>query len=122
MKHVNPKEVEEGKIVAILSYLLVGILWFFIDEEMKKNSFVKFHVKQGLALVIIGFSFSILISILFGLVGFMMINLSFMVLGGLSQIINLGLLVLSVMGIISAINGTKKELPWIELITKKLTF
>jgi len=122
MKHVNPKEVEEGKIVAILSYLLVGILWFFIDEEMKKNSFVKFHVKQGLALVIIGFSFSILISILFGMVGFMMINLSFMVLGGLSQIINLGLLVLSVMGIISAINGTKKELPWIELITKKLTF
>ena len=122
MKHVNPKEVEEGKIVAILSYLLVGIIWFFIDEEMKKNSFVKFHVKQGLALVIIGFSFSILISILFGMVGFMMVNLSFMVLGGLSQIINLGLLVLSVMGIVSAINGTKKELPWIEVVTKKLTF
>lgn len=122
MKHVKPKEVEEGKIVAILSYLLVGIIWFFIDEEMKKNSFVKFHVKQGLALVIIGFSFSILISILFGMVGFMMVNLSFMVLGGLSQIINLGLLVLSVMGIVSAINGTKKELPWIEVITKKLTF
>ena len=122
MKPVKLKEIEEGKIVAILSYLLVGILWFFIDEEMKKNSFVKFHVKQGLALVIIGFSFSILISILFGMVGFMMVNLSFMVLGGLSQIINLGLLVLSVMGIISAINGTKKELPWIELITKKLTF
>lgn len=122
MKHVKLKEIEEGKIVAILSYLLVGIIWFFIDEEMKKNSFVKFHVKQGLALVIIGFSFSILISILFGMVGFMMVNLSFMVLGGLSQIINLGLLVLSVMGIVSAINGTKKELPWIEVVTKKLTF
>lgn len=56
-----PKEnsQENEKACAILSYLVVGIIWYLLDEKLKNNSLVKFHVKQSLVLII----FSIIINI-----------------------------------------------------------
>ena len=35
------KEIEQGKGCAALGYILVGIIWYFADEQMKKNNYVK---------------------------------------------------------------------------------
>jgi len=44
------KDVEQGKACAILAYFFVGIIWFFVDEKLKKNEFAKFHAKQAMIL------------------------------------------------------------------------
>lgn len=85
------KDVEEGKICAILIYIvpIIGIIWYFVDEKQKNNPFAKYHVKQGLALLIIGMVVSILTC------GF----------GGIAH------LILAIIGVINAANGEMKELP-----------
>ena len=66
---------ENDKIVSILSYFLVGIIWYAVDNNVK-NKNTTFHVKQALNLLIINFVVSVCISILsiitfslFGLIG-----------------------------------------------------
>jgi hypothetical protein len=44
----KPKEFENKLAVSILAYLLIGIIWYFVDEDAKKDEFVKFHVQQGI--------------------------------------------------------------------------
>ena len=36
-----------NKLCAALSYLLIGIIWYFADEKMKSSSFAKFHFQLG---------------------------------------------------------------------------
>ena len=57
---MSKKEIDDGKLCAVLSYFVIGIIWFLVDEKMKKNSYVSFHVKQAIVLLI----FSILIGVL----------------------------------------------------------
>jgi len=85
------KDIEDGKICAILIYIvsIVGIIWFFVDEKQKNNPFTKYHAKQGLALLIIGTVVSILTC-------------------GFGSILPL---VLAIIGVINAANGEMKELP-----------
>ena len=106
-KHSNQ---DNGKACAVLSYFLVGIIWYFVDENMKKNDFVKFHVKQALGLTIA--------NLVLGTV------LLVTVLGSLLfPLLNLTVLVLAIIGIIDAMNGNKKELPLIgKYSTKYLKF
>ena len=101
-KKVKSKDIEAGKVCALLSYLLVGIIWYFVDEKMKKNSFVKFHVKQGLVLII----FSIIVSIV-GSIFWFIPFLGWVIM----DILNLAILVLAIVGIVNSLNGEKKELP-----------
>ena len=44
---------DNSKLVAILSYFLVGVIWYLVDEKVKKSPLAKFHVKQALNLMII---------------------------------------------------------------------
>ena len=62
-KSSGKASVENEKVCAILSYLLIGIIWYFADEKMKKSNFAKFHVKQGIVLFIAG----IIVSIVYGI-------------------------------------------------------
>lgn len=92
----------EGKPVgwAVVAYIL-----FFIPllvPEAKENSFIKFHVKQGLVL----FLFSVLIEVIgmiIPIIGWLII----VPLGGLAT------LILFIIGIMNAINGKEVELPLI---------
>jgi uncharacterized membrane protein len=87
-----------GKMCAFLSYLLIGIVWYFADATMKKNEFAKFHTKQALMLMIV----SIVGSFVLGLIpilGWLML-----------PFFGLFTLVLGIIGIINALNGEKKEL------------
>lgn len=101
--------VEKGKACSILAYLLVGIIWYFADESMKKNEFAKFHVKQGLLLLITSIAVNIIGSIIPFLGWFIILPLG-----------SVAVLVLFVIGILNAVNGEKKPLPVIGQHADKL--
>ncbi|MBI4812633.1 hypothetical protein HY798_04350 [Candidatus Falkowbacteria bacterium] len=90
-------DVEANKVVAALSYVWILCL---VPLLGKKNSeFAQFHAKQGFILFLISF-------------------LSwFPILGWL---IGLVLIVVSVMGIIKALNGEKWEIPYVYNWSKKI--
>lgn len=86
------KDVQENKLVAILSY--VGIL-FLIPLLLKKDSkFTQFHAKQGM-LVFLG-----------EIVGFLTTPMF-----GLGVLINLAMIILSIIGISNVLSGKTKKLP-----------
>ena len=93
-------DVETGKGCAILAYILIGIVWYFVDEKMRKNSFAKFHVKQGLVLLIT--------SLIISVAGSIIPIIGWFVLFPIGQLF---ILVLLIMGIVNAINGNEKALP-----------
>ncbi len=111
MAKATEKEIKEGKLCAILNYLvfIVGIIWWLADEKMKKNKFATFHVKQVLILIIVSIivSFINIIPIL-GQIIFL-----------IAEII---ILVLWIIGLINAISGKEKELPIIGKFAEKLNF
>ena len=134
-KDFSKNEVSEGKICAVLSYLLMGIIWYFADEKMKKNKFVNFHVKQGLVLLIFDVALWILVSIFGAIIGAMIaistfggtINpIAFSPLGFIGALVSFlawaVTLVLLILGIINAANGNRKKLPLIGKFGEKFTF
>ncbi len=117
VSHSSSKEVEEGKACAILSYFLIGVIWYFVDEKMKKNNFAKFHAKQGLVLFIAWFVYAIVVGILSMIVAF--------ILWFLAPVIWLLWLVpwiFFIIGIINAAQGREKEMPLIGHFAKHFTF
>jgi uncharacterized membrane protein len=102
--------VEAGKGCAILAYLIVGIIWYFVDDKMKKNEYARFHVRQALVLLVIGVILGILNSIL---VWIPVIGWIIMV------VLEILLFIAWLMGIISAINGKKKQMPFLGQYAKK---
>ena len=83
-------------MIAVLSYF--GILVIIPLLVAKEDEFVKYHVKQGLVLLIAGFvlmfvSIIPLLGWIIGLLGWIF------------------LIVLAVMGIVNVVGGKKKELP-----------
>lgn len=113
------KDVEEGKVVAALAYVLIGIIWYFVDENMKKNYFVKYHVKQGLvfliASIIYNIALGILLSILFTPLWYLHIYWLF-------SLLYYAPLVWMILGIINVVNGVEKELPVIGKFASKFKF
>ena len=95
----DKKSAEEGKVCAMLSYFLIGIIWYFAEEKMKKNKFVAFHVRQALFLIIVSFAGRFALGLV-PLIGWTIIPL-----------FNLAIIILAVLGLISAVNGKEKLLP-----------
>lgn len=108
-KHSSSSDAGNEKACAILSYILIGIIWYFVDEKMKKNEFVKYHVKQGLVLLIVAIIFSAIASIPF--IGF-----------AIGWILWLIEVVLMIIGMINAANNQEKELPVIGKFAEKFSF
>lgn len=92
-------EINETTIMAALSYLGPLVLIPFLVK--KGDPFVTFHVKQGLILFGLGLILYVLSEILFQ---FIM---------PLVSLANLVLLILTVIGIINALQRKDKELPFI---------
>lgn len=118
VKKKMKKEGNNNNLCAILSYLLIGIIWYFLDKDMKKDSFVRFHVKQGLVLLLFGIVWSIFLNILFGISMFGFFYPLFWSMRILSYVP----LVFAILGIINAANNKKKELPIIGKFAEKLNF
>src|SRR3989344_4040752 len=83
-------------LMAILSYL--GILVIVSYVVAKDDSFVKFHIKQGLVLLVIE-------------IGMWVLSSSFWTLYPIWSLINFAVLVLAIVGIVNAAKGNEKELP-----------
>lgn len=98
------KEPQKNILMAILSYL--GPLVIVSYLTAKEDPFVKFHIKQGLVLFVIEVGVWFLAGMMF--YQFWMIM----------NLINMGTLVLSVVGIVNAAQGQEKELPLVGQFSK----
>ncbi len=100
-KPTHDKDVEDNKVMAALSYAWILFLVPLLGKRDSK--FAQFHAKQGLVLFIIELIASLL--------------MWFPVFG---QLIMLALLVVSVLGIIKALNGEWWKIPFIHEWSKKI--
>lgn len=94
--------------MAVLAYIL-----FFVPllTDAKNDPFVKFHVKQGLVLLLTGFAVSIIGSFL-PIIGWLII----LPLGSIM------VLVLWIVGVVRALGGEERELPLVGSFAKYFTF
>lgn len=103
----------EGKnSMAVFAYLWVLIIIPFLTDA-KDDPFVKFHLKQGLALIVfdvVGWFVSALIG-WFPIIGWLIVWLFW-----------IASLVLAIIGIMNVLNGEEKELPLIGEYAKKFNF
>jgi uncharacterized membrane protein len=104
---------DKERLVSILSYFLVGIIWFFLDINIQKNNFVKFHVKQAIVLIIV----SLIVSVIFDF--FIFIPILGII---LSYIASLLFFILGIIGIYNAALLKEKELPIIGTYASFLKF
>ena len=97
------KKVSDNTAMAIIAYIL-----FFVPllTDAKDDPFVKYHVKQGLIVFIIGVGAAVLAPVLLFLTLF----------------IHLFVLVLAILGIINVLNGKKEPLPLVGEFAAKFKF
>lgn len=89
---------DNGKTIAIIAYItLVGWIIALVMNNGNKTALGSFHVRQSLGIMCVG----VLLSIISMIIG----------LGILSWIINLAILVLWIIGLISAVQGEMKPVP-----------
>jgi uncharacterized membrane protein len=91
-----PEALKHNVTMSVLSYIGPLVIVSFIVA--KDDPFVKFHIKQGLVLLVIEIALS--------LIGSMM-----HILWPIIQIVQLVVLVLAIIGIYNAVKGKEKELP-----------
>ena len=63
--NITPEEIQQGKTMAIVSYLI-----FFIPllmDDMRKNKFVMFHTEQSIVLLILNIAAGIIGTITCGI-------------------------------------------------------
>ena len=89
-------QMDNTAVMGILAYLGPLIIVSYLMAN--SNPFVKFHIKQGLVLVIIE-----LVVYVVGMFTWM--------LWPLWQLINLGVLILAIIGIVNVVQKQEKELP-----------
>jgi uncharacterized membrane protein len=104
----SPVGPKNNVVMAVLSYLGILIIIPFLTDA-KNDPFVKFHMKQGLVLIILW--------IIVGIVNSMLWRIFF-----IGTILNLGCFVLMIMGIINASSGKMQELPVIGKFASKFNF
>ena len=93
----------DGKTIAIISYFsVVGWIIAYVLYTSNKSQVAVYHLRQSLALILCGIACGIIYYILL----FTIFFLAFFI-----WILFIGLLVLWIMGLISAINGEEKPIP-----------
>ncbi len=111
-EHQHAVKVGSQNIMAIFAYLWILIIIPFLTNS-KDDAFVKYHLKQGLALLIfeaIGW-----------VLGWFLVFIPF--LGWLIMMLWwLAALVLTIVGVVNVLNGVEKELPFIGHFGKNFKF
>ena len=85
-------DISNNKVMAILCYL--GILWLIPFLTAKESPFVKYHLNQGLTLLIVGLATAVVSWI--------------PVIGWLCGVV---VFALAIIGIVNVVNGKAQELP-----------
>jgi uncharacterized membrane protein len=104
-EHVHKND--SRTLMGVLAYL--GPLVIISYLVSAHDSFVKFHIKQGLVLLVIDIILWILGPYFWGL-------------WGIIRIINFAILILSILGIINVVQGKEKDLPVVGQYAKHFTF
>jgi len=100
---------DDANFCAALSYVVIGIIWYFADKKMRKNPFATYHAKQGIVLLITTLILSAISS--FPIIGWYII-------GPITHIL---VLIWVIIGAMNGITGKKKPLFWIGGFAKKLS-
>ena len=90
--------VQEGKTIAIISYItVIGTLVAFIMNQNKQNFFASFHIRQALGVFLV----------------YLLVNFTqgFIDIGWVDNILTMGVLVLWVFGLIGAVQGEERRVP-----------
>ena len=105
-------EKEKGNIMAVFAYLSILIVIPFLTEA-KNDPFVKYHIKQGLTLIIYEVAGWILnwFLVFIPFIGWFIMMLWWLI-----------ALVLLILGIMNVLNGQEKELPLIGQYASRFTF
>jgi uncharacterized membrane protein len=104
------KKTEEGRACAALSYIIVGIIWFFVDEDLRKNEFTKFHVKNALVLFILAIILDVAVALLWFLRPV------------LGIVVNAFLLIIWIVAIVMAASGKERGLLFFGKFAKLFDF
>ncbi|WP_339703517.1 hypothetical protein [uncultured Marixanthomonas sp.] len=89
---------DNGKTIAIIAYItLIGWIIALVMHNNNKTALGAYHIRQMLGIMLLGLALSLLGSLLDIYI--------------LSVILNIGVLVLWVLGLIAAIQGEKKPVP-----------
>lgn len=112
----TPQEIEEGKVMSILSYL--GILVLVPILAGKESKYIRFHANQGLLLCLAWIAWVIIDGILSAVLrAILWRGLSLWELyrttSWVLDLVYLVIGVLAIIGIINVLNGRAKELPFI---------
>lgn len=92
---MDPKDIEDNKVMAVLAY--IGPLFLIPLFAAKESKFARFHTNQGLVLF------------LAGLIGGVASGIIWI----LAPVVSIASLVLTILGIVNAVQGKAKELPLI---------
>mgnify|MGYP001617675362 FL=1 len=104
-----PGQAPQNKVLmGVLSYLGILLLIPFLTGS-HKDPFVKFHLKQGLVLLILEIIASALARV--PMLGWT-----------LAPLLWLGVIVLSILGIVNVVNNQEKELPVVGPFAKNFNF
>lgn len=106
---VTPEDVQNNKVFAILAYF--GILVLVPIFAAKESKFARFHANQGLVLCIVEIVWY-LISYFISLALIHSLSFGFLTLWtGISWLVNIGILVFVIIGIVNAAQGSTKPMP-----------
>jgi len=105
-----PNKKGHKALFGVLAYLGIFIVVSYLAA--KDDPFVKFHIKQGLLLIIAGLILWILGPL----------NSEFRELRIFTSIIHFVIFVLAIIGIINAVQGREKELPFIGHLARHFIF
>lgn len=105
--HGNHSDVEKNKLYAIIGY--ISVLCFVPLLAAPQSPFAKFHGKQGLVLFLTAVVLGILSQVMPGL-------------WSLVALLDLGIFVLSIVGMLKAAEGVYWDMPVVSDIAKKFTF
>ena len=103
--HDHSAHAQNHTLMAVLAYL--GILVVIPFLMAKDDAFVKYHIRQGLVLVVIEIAVWVLSAMSWQL-------------WPLLQIVNLGALILAIIGIVNVINHKETELPLVGSFAKHI--
>ena len=98
----DKKDIESGKVMAILCYIGILVLIPYFAE--KNNKYVVYHAKQGLNLFLLDVIAAVAVSIISGILTWRLYFLSSII----SYIVGIFFFVLSIIGIVNVCNGKGK--------------
>lgn len=113
MGDIMAKNDGQSKLCAFLAYFIIGIVWFFVDKNLRKDKFVALHVSNAISVWIVAIVVNVINMVLFWTVIIpIILGFALMILG----------LIWLIQMLIYVINGESKYLLFLEPLAKNFKF